>query len=184
MTMKTRLITILFCAAILGGCGHQQQTDQPYAGEQSRAIKALSQQQIDSYLAGDGMGFAKTAELNEFPGPRHVLDLQNELNLQKDQQQRIEEVFEKMNTSARELGKQIIDKERELDRMFSEEKAENQLVEKLIREIAALEGELRWIHIQAHLEMKELLSAEQIDRYNELRGYTGSDKNRHEEHNM
>ncbi|MDE0941013.1 MAG: hypothetical protein OSB58_01080 [Alphaproteobacteria bacterium] len=37
---------------------------QPYSGQQSRDIKALSQEQIDGYLNVSGMGFAKSAELN------------------------------------------------------------------------------------------------------------------------
>ena len=51
----------------------QQQS--PYVEYQGRSIMALSAEQIGSYLAGDGMGFALAAELNGYPGPRHVLEL-------------------------------------------------------------------------------------------------------------
>src|SRR5262245_34850176 len=35
----------------------------PYAGQQAREIKALSSEEIESYLSGSGMGLAKAAEL-------------------------------------------------------------------------------------------------------------------------
>jgi hypothetical protein len=34
-----------------------------YTGQEKREIKALSKEEIDGYISGDGMGFAKTAEL-------------------------------------------------------------------------------------------------------------------------
>ena len=46
----------------------------PYAGMQTRAIKALSDQQIADLRAGRGMGMALPAELNGYPGPAHVLE--------------------------------------------------------------------------------------------------------------
>jgi hypothetical protein len=36
----------------------------PYTGQEKREMKALSKAEIDGYISGDGMGFAKTAELN------------------------------------------------------------------------------------------------------------------------
>ena len=47
----------------------------PYAGEEAREIKALSTAETKSYLSGEGMGLAKAAELNGYPGPSHVLAL-------------------------------------------------------------------------------------------------------------
>lgn len=42
----------------------------PYTGQENREIKALSPQEIEGYLNGLGMGYAKAVELNQFPGPR------------------------------------------------------------------------------------------------------------------
>ena len=42
----------------------------PYAGEAGRDIKALSPQDVDAYLNGQGMGLAKAAELNGYAGPK------------------------------------------------------------------------------------------------------------------
>jgi hypothetical protein len=53
----------------------------PYAGMQTRSIKALSTQQIDDLRTGRGMGLALAAELNGYPGPAHVLELSERLAL-------------------------------------------------------------------------------------------------------
>ncbi len=53
----------------------------PYAGEQSRSIKSLSKEDVADYIDGKGMGFAKAAELNGYPGPKHVLELAEQLAL-------------------------------------------------------------------------------------------------------
>ena len=55
--------------------GGLQAQHSPYTGLEERDIKALSAEQVAGYLAGDGMGFALPAELNHYPGPKHVLDL-------------------------------------------------------------------------------------------------------------
>src|SRR5207244_4142384 len=47
----------------------------PYAGQQRRSVKALSEQQLSDLQAGRGMGLALPAELNGYPGPSHVLEL-------------------------------------------------------------------------------------------------------------
>ena len=44
------------------------QSHQPYAGLQSRPVKALSDQQIADLRAGRGMTMALPAELNGYPG--------------------------------------------------------------------------------------------------------------------
>ena len=41
----------------------------------------------------------------------------------------------------------------------------------LVVSIGALEGELRWSHLEAHVRMRGLLEADQLRRYEELRGY-------------
>jgi len=37
------------------------------AEQETREIKALSTEEVDGYLKGEGMGLAKAAELNGFP---------------------------------------------------------------------------------------------------------------------
>src|SRR6266700_6442137 len=61
------------------------QTTSPYAGQQHRTIKALSDQDIGDLLEGRGMGLAKAGELNSYPGPLHVLQLAEQLELSDPQ---------------------------------------------------------------------------------------------------
>ena len=67
----------------------------PYVGQETRGIKALSQADIEGLLAGAGTpfgGMAKPAELNGYPGPRHVLDAveAGEFDLTTDQREQVE----------------------------------------------------------------------------------------------
>ncbi len=77
--MKRRIVGSL-AALLLAGTAAAD-TAAPYAGQQTRAIKALSPEDIAGLRAGDGMAMAKAAELNRYPGPRHVLDLAGPLAL-------------------------------------------------------------------------------------------------------
>jgi hypothetical protein len=45
----------------------------PYAGQESREIKALSAEETKQYPPGAGMRYAQPAELNRYRGPLHVL---------------------------------------------------------------------------------------------------------------
>src|SRR5690606_12651021 len=64
---------------------HDHAGHSPYAGLQGREIKALDSTAVRDYLAGAGMGFALAAELNGYPGPRHVLELADQLQLTPEQ---------------------------------------------------------------------------------------------------
>jgi hypothetical protein len=62
----------------------------PYAGMQTRPVKALSEQQVSDLRAGRGMGLALAAELNGYPGPMHVLELADRLDLSADQRAKVQ----------------------------------------------------------------------------------------------
>ena len=64
---------------------HQGHPQAPYAGQEKRAIKALAQGEIEGYEKGRGLGLARAAELNHYPGPMHVLEFSKELKLTKEQ---------------------------------------------------------------------------------------------------
>ena len=91
----------------------------PYSGQIGRPSKALSPEEIDVYLDGKGMGMAKAAELNGYPGPRHVEDLAADLDLTPSQLDATRKLFVEMQTEARELGHALVDEERRLDALFA-----------------------------------------------------------------
>jgi hypothetical protein len=77
------------CAAVVvtvlaAGCASVPSAS-PYAGQESRQIKALSAAEIAAYAEGKGQGFAKPAELNGYPGTMHVLELADQLALTSEQ---------------------------------------------------------------------------------------------------
>src|ERR1044072_921853 len=92
----------------------------PYAGLESRQIKALSAQQIEDLRAGRGMGLAMPAELNGYPGPMHVLELADKLELNAAQRERVRVLIAQMKADTIPLGERLIAQEADLDRLFSE----------------------------------------------------------------
>ena len=151
----------------------------PYQGQQMRTIKSLSQKDIDGYLNGKGMGFAKAAELNHYPGPRHVLDLTKELSLSKSQQARTQKLFESMKVAAMQVGKQLVMQERELDELFAMGKINPFKLDNSLQKIGELTAKLRYVHLSTHLQQKEILTHQQVKLYDSLRGYSNGGHGQH-----
>jgi len=136
----------------------------------------LSRADVQGLLAGSGMpfgGMAKAAELNGYPGPRHVLDLHKagKLALTPEQYRKTRELYEKMRAEAIPLGKQILKVEKEIDRAFARRTITESFLRQKVAESAELYGKLRFVHLKYHLAMTRLLTPQQIQQYNELRGY-------------
>lgn len=147
----------------------------PYAGQERRQVKALSKTEIEGYLGGKGMGYAKAAELNNYPGPKHVLELAKELQLTEHQLSETTMLFESMQEQAVELGRLLVQKERELDQAFATNAVTSESLKSLLTEIAEVEGKLRYIHLKAHLKQRNLLSTSQVAKYTLTRGYNHHD---------
>jgi Spy/CpxP family protein refolding chaperone len=143
----------------------------PYAGEEARDIKALSAEDVDAYLTGQGMGFAKAAELNGYAGPKHVLELASELDLTAEQRTRTQALFASMQTKAVALGRQLVDEERKLDRLFASTSITQNALQESVARIGALQADVRAAHLEAHLEQAKVLTPEQRAHYLHLRGY-------------
>jgi Spy/CpxP family protein refolding chaperone len=154
----------------------------PYVGEETRTVKALSDQEIADYLSGKGMGFAKAAELNGYPGPAHVLELATELELTPMQKQRTEALFRRMQARASAAGRKLVDEERKLDLLFASKAISAARLSAELKSIAALQGEIREAHLQAHLEQAKILSEDQAMKYRHLRGYGPQGGSMHHKH--
>ena len=150
------------------------QTTSPYTGQEQRTIKALSDDEIRDLLEARGMGLAKAAELNSYPGPLHVLQLANELGLSDAQRKATDSLYATMRQRALSIGRQIVEAERTLDRAFANGAIESATLRSQLRAIATLQGELRAVHLEAHLAQRALLTPEQIAQYDVLRGYRRS----------
>ena len=131
----------------------------PYTGMQTRSIKALSEQQVADLGAGRGMGLALAAELNGYPGPSHVLELAEKLELSADQRDRVKAMFDAMKAEA------------DLDKQFASRTITPESLKASTAAITMTQGQLRETHLKYHLSMVAVLSPHQMHRYAELRGY-------------
>lgn len=165
----TRATCFLLAAALAFPIGSLAAS--PYAGQTSRSIKALSDQEVTDYLSGKGMGLAKAAELNGYPGPAHVLEFAAQLDLSPEQRLQTEAIFDRMQARAVATGRRLVDEERKLDELFASKAITPSLLYQELDSIAALQGQVREIHLKAHIEQKEVLSAAQTMKYWHLRGY-------------
>ena len=143
----------------------------PYAGQETRSIKALSDQQIDDLRAGLGMSLALAAELNGYPGPRHTLDLASELGLSHEQRRKVEELFAQMKAASIPIGERLIAEEAELDSKFARRTINEAEIDAATRAIGATQAILRATHLKYHLLTLNVLTPAQTRRYLELRGY-------------
>jgi hypothetical protein len=149
------------------------QQPSPYVGFETREVKTLSTERQEGLKQGRGLGYALAAEMNGLPGPLHVLELAEPLGLDADQKQRTTTLYNRMRREAIAAGEQLIAAEAHLDRMFAQRHATPQRVEAQTAVVAAQDAKLRAIHLNAHLAMMDILSPEQIESYNRLRGYAG-----------
>ncbi|MDC1525045.1 hypothetical protein N8502_00550 [Gammaproteobacteria bacterium] len=145
-----------------------------YTGEVDRVIKSLSANDIKDLTLGNGMGLAKAAELNGYPGPKHVLEMQEELLLEKEQLTSIKLIFEEMKSQARSQGKIFISLEKSLNDHFSNATITNDTLESTLKNTSEAKNNLRYIHLSAHIKTTEILSKNQIKKYNQLRGYSNN----------
>ena len=156
------------------------QTQQPYAGLQVRPIKALSDQQITDLKEGRGMGLALPAELNGYPGPTHVLELAEALQLSETQRTKVQQLFEAMKAEAVPLGERLIAQESELDRQFAGRTVTEASLVTATQAIGATQAALRAAHLRYHLATLKVLTPTQSHRYVELRGYAGGAQTQHQ----
>jgi hypothetical protein len=163
--------TLVAAAVAAVGASAAIAQESPYTGYQGRAIKALSAEEVEGYLGGAGMGFALAAELNGYPGPKHVLELADSLGLDAGQREAMQDIRDRMLRRARELGAMVVEWERALDSLFSARAITPERLEKHTAEIGILQAEVRYVHLLAHLETVGVLTDEQVVRYGRLRGY-------------
>jgi hypothetical protein len=154
----------------------------PYAGLQTRSIKALSDQQIADLRAGRGMGLALAAELNGYPGPSHLLELADKLGLSDAQRNSARNMFEAMKSETIPIGERLIAQEAALDRLFADHVITPEKLSIATAEIGATQAELRAAHLKYHLSTVAMLQPSQIQQYSVMRGYEGGGSQQHHHH--
>ncbi len=181
--MRTRLtIAALAVAAAATGVFAQPYSGQPYAGQQTREVASLSARELQDFLAGRGAGLAKAAELNGHPGPSHVLELAEELQLAPEQRTLVKAAFDRMKARAKVLGEAYVKAEKAVDQAFKSGTADAREVAARVAEANRLLGEVRLSHLLAHVEITPLLTPAQRARYAVLRGYAGGGAHQRHKH--
>ena len=169
--MTTHIMLSIFTAALLVSTAQAQHTS--YAGQEKREIKALSADEVKQFLAGGGMGFARAAELNNYPGPMHSLELADKLAVTPEQRAATEKLMAEHKAEARAIGAKLIDAERTLDQLFASGKASEAELAQQVRTIAVLQGDFRLSHLETHRRLRPLLTEKQVHLYAQLRSYGG-----------
>lgn len=169
------LITIVAVGAVLLSVPFtavaQDHGAAPYAGFETRAIKSLSDDDIDQLRRGAGWGLALPAELNGKPGPAHLLEHKEALELTPAQVDAITEIYNAMRTEAIATGERLIAAEAALSAAFEGPAPRAEDLAVLIGDAEAARSALRMVHLSRHLETSPLLSEDQIATYQVLRGY-------------
>ena len=150
--------------------GHERQKS-PYAELAARPIKALSDDQVGDLKAGRGMGLSLPAELNGYPGPKHVLELADKIGLSATQRQTASRLIDAMSAEAIAIGTEVIALEARLEALFADQKADAEQARAVVDRIGAAQANLRFVHLKYHLAMRAAMAPEQIKQYAALRGY-------------
>lgn len=143
---------------------------------------ALSPEEERQYRAGAGMGYAKAAELNHFPGPMHVLELAGELKLSASQRATTKTLMDAHKAEARAIGAKLVAAERAVEQLFRSGRVDPRELAQAVAAAARLQGDYRLSHLETHRRMRGLLTDEQVARYDELRGYGSKEGHRGRHH--
>ena len=175
MSRFTILMFIVLSTVYTNTINASEEHRSKYVGQEKRLIKSLSQNDIQQLISGKGWGLAKAAELNGVPGPSHILQMKSEIFLSKEQEEKIQLLFENMQYKAIPLGKNLIELEKKLNQSFSNRSITSGLLSHQLDAISNVRKQLRYVHLHTHLVTPTILTAQQIDKYNQLRGYGSGD---------
>lgn len=116
-----------------------------------------------------GAGMAMAADAHGWPGPKHVLDLAEKLELSTSQRLSMQQLMGQMRGDAIALGEEILEAEQRLDREFSRPATSRSRILALSEHIGRLRGRLRAVHLEAHVQAATLLTQAQRQHYMQLR---------------
>lgn len=137
-------------------------------------LSATSQAQVavppdkELLLKGDAMGQGKVAERNNYPFPQTILSFREQLGLTKDQVRKIDEMMKNLPISATVQGQDIIEAEEDLNAYFASGAVTEKTLRTKLERIGKLRAALRFTHLQVYVKSKQILSANQWQRLQEL----------------
>ncbi len=168
--MRSLLPLLLVVAAPLAAAQHDHAP--AHDARSASHPSGLTADETAGLLDGLGLGMARPAELNRYPGPLHVLELADALGLSDDQRAEAERLRVQMRTEAVVLGQQLVEVERHLDALFASGDATDHAIDRMTAHAGTLRGRIRAAHLRTHVAMRDALTADQIERYVHLRAST------------
>ena len=181
MKRKFQFVLIAFAVsvAVVTRMVAQDATPSAYGDLLDTEIRGMDAEAIEGYRSGLGLGMALPAELNGYPGPRHVLELAEELELTADQQEQIQALFDTMATDAVPLGEQILFGEAELEQAFRDGVIDDATLQSKLDDLGDLYAQLRFVHLRTHVATEAILTSHQVMMYDQLRGYSEGHSDHH-----
>lgn len=132
-------------------------------------VRTLSMQQYNAYLKGEADDdMAMVAEQNRYPMPDKVLKLGNELKLTPVQIQKITDINTQMHRRRLQVGQSIVSNEKTLDSLFKYKKVNDGNLVFYTNRFGLYQGELKNAMLQACWATQQLLSPQQITKYQSL----------------
>lgn len=168
------LVFILSSCLPIAAQQHQHGAPPPQPGGATTAQSAQAghhaflEMERQAIERGEGFGMAMPADRSGYPGPKHVLELQEQLKLTPEQVAAMGKLIAEMKQKAVERGREVLNAEQRLEQMFAEGRSEDELREETYR-VASLRAELRWVHLRTHLATRKLLTPQQIEAYTHIR---------------
>jgi len=149
--------------------GHGHQHSGAREAQAHRRVDAM-QKEFDQVVAdGRGFGLAFAADQNGYPGPLHVLELKDALELTPDQEARVRALYQAMLADARPRAARLAAAEARLRAVFVAGTADKAAVSAAVADTEAARAALRLAHLGAHLETRDLLTEAQRRSYQQLR---------------
>jgi hypothetical protein len=170
----TKYLLAISVITLLAACSSPSVIQSSYVGQENRDIKALAPSEIAGLLNGKGLGYAKSAELNGYPGPAHVLEVSSKLNLTAKQMEETRAIFSRMESAAKQHGAELVQAEAALEALFRSREVTNGSLTRALQQVTISQAKVRQSHLVAHIEQTKLLSTEQVAKYIELRGYSAA----------
>lgn len=147
-----------------GQHGHDGGHESGHQAAQACAVE------FDKVVAeGRGFGMAFAADQNGYPGPMHVLELKDRLKLTADQEAKAQALMHAMFIESKPTSARLLEVEAKLRRLFAERTADDGAVRAAVAEVERARGEVRLVHLLAHLKTRQLLTEDQRRIYHEAR---------------
>ncbi len=134
----------------------------------------LDADERQAIASGQGFAMARAAEAHGLPGPKHVLEHADALELSASQRERMNSLMTSMHTAALREGKAVLDAEIALDGELASATPDAERVAELAQAVGRARGRLRNVHLTTHLAAAPVLTVEQRAKYVQLRSPEGA----------